>query len=68
MPRTKRDYSPKLLMAKPIQHQKRTYQLQVAFNGLELEYLHKKAETAHMALATYVRMACMNYKRKWKEA
>lgn len=53
-------------VVKPTKLWKRNYTLQVAFNDIELKDLHKKAESNHMRLATYVRMAAMKYKAKWR--
>ena len=64
MPRKKRVTSVETMMSQPTQHLKREYQLQVSFNGLELQTLHKAAEKAHLSLAAYVRMAAMSYRRR----
>lgn len=43
---------------------RRNYQLMLSFNGYELALLKKKADALHLRLATYVRMASLNYKRR----
>jgi len=45
---------------------RRSQVLQVRLRPSEIKELGKKAEANHLKLSTYVRMAAMKYKAKWR--